>query len=111
MAVPISALLPPQVIAMSTEVAADDSSTAHRWQPISATERRVLGVLVEKAKTTPENYPLSLNGLRTGCNQKNNRSPLMQLEEEQVEEAIETLRKLGAVSVVQGSGRVDKYRH
>jgi len=71
----------------------------------------VLGVLVEKAKTTPENYPLSLNGVRSGCNQKNNRSPLMQLEEDQVEEALDELRHMGAVALVQGSGRVDKYRH
>jgi uncharacterized protein YceH (UPF0502 family) len=84
---------------------------ATRWQPIAPAERRVLGVLIEKAKTTPENYPLSLNSLRTGCNQKNNRAPLMQLEDEQVEAALETLRRIGAVSVVQGSGRVDKYRH
>jgi uncharacterized protein YceH (UPF0502 family) len=71
----------------------------------------VLGVLIEKAKTTPENYPLSLNSLRAGCNQKNNRAPLMQLEEDQVEEALETLRKAGAVAQIQGGGRVDKYRH
>jgi len=88
-----------------------ESSSGPRWRPIGAVERRVLGVLVEKAKTTPEGYPLSLNSLRTGCNQKNNRAPLMQLEDDQVEEAIESLRALGAVAVVQGSGRVDKYRH
>src|SRR5262245_27162805 len=96
---------------MSTDTETTETTATRRWQPIAAIERRVLGVLIEKAKTTPENYPLSLNGLRTGANQKNNRSPLMQLEEEQVEEAIESLRKLGALAVVQGSGRVDKYRH
>jgi uncharacterized protein YceH (UPF0502 family) len=82
-----------------------------RWQPLDALERRVLGVLIEKAKTTPENYPLSLNSLKSGCNQKNNRAPLMQVEEDQVEAALETLRGVGAVAVIQGSGRVDKYRH
>ena len=71
----------------------------------------MLGVLVEKAKTTPENYPLSLNSLKSGCNQKNNRSPLMQVEEDQVEAALESLRRIGAVAEIQGSGRVDKYRH
>jgi uncharacterized protein YceH (UPF0502 family) len=101
---------------MSTETVPGESSTvdtsaARRWQPIGATERRVLGVLVEKAKTTPENYPLSSNGIRTGSNQKNNRAPLMQLNEDQVEEALESLRRLGAVAEIQGSGRVDKYRH
>src|SRR5262249_19657021 len=73
--------------------------------------RRVLGVLVEKAKTTPENYPLSVNALRTGCNQKSNRFPMMQLEEEQVDEALDKLREVGAVAVVQGTSRVDRVRH
>lgn len=96
---------------MSTQATSSDTTTARRWQPLGSAERRVLGVLVEKAKTTPENYPLSLNAIRTGANQKNNRSPLTQYEEEHVEEALESLRKVGAVSVIQGSGRVDKYRH
>jgi uncharacterized protein YceH (UPF0502 family) len=84
---------------------------ARRWLPLPSIARRVLGVLVEKAKTTPENYPLTLNALRSGCNQKNNRDPLMQLEEGQIEEALDQLRHVGAVTLVQGSGRVDKYRH
>jgi uncharacterized protein YceH (UPF0502 family) len=78
---------------------------------LEAIERRVLGVLVEKAKTTPENYPLSLNALRSACNQKCNRAPLMQLEEPQVEDALEKLRELGAVAEVQGSGRINRFRH
>src|SRR3954453_21568261 len=85
--------------------------TSPRWQPLEAIERRILGVLVEKAKTTPENYPLSLNSLRSGCNQKNNRSPLTQLEEPAIEEALEKLRKVGAVVQVQGTSRVDRFRH
>jgi uncharacterized protein YceH (UPF0502 family) len=95
---------------MSTD-AQPVTHTAPRWHPLEAIQRRVLGVLIEKAKTTPENYPLSLNSLKSGCNQKNNRAPLMQLEEEQVEEALEALRKTGAVAQIQGGGRVDKYRH
>lgn len=82
-----------------------------KWQPLEALERRVLGVLVEKAKTTPENYPLSLNALKNGCNQKNNRAPLMSVEEDAVDTALENLRRLGAVSEIQGSGRVNKFRH
>jgi len=82
-----------------------------RWQPLSSIERRVAGVLVEKAKTTPEQYPLSLNGLKVGCNQKNNRDPVMELELEAVEEAVDKLREQGAAVVVQGGGRVSKYRH
>jgi len=88
-----------------------EASAAPRWRPLEAPQRRVLGVLIEKAKTTPENYPLSLNALRAGCNQKSNRSPLMQLEESQVEEALDQLRQFGAVAQVQGGGRVDRYRH
>ena len=88
-----------------------EASTAPRWRPLEAIQRRVLGVLIEKAKTTPENYPLSLNALRGGCNQKSNRSPLMQLEESHVEEALDQLRQLGAVAQVQGGARVDRYRH
>lgn len=94
-----------------TTVPADISSQATRWQPLESLQRRVLGVLVEKAKTTPENYPLSLSALRSGCNQKSNRAPLMQLEQDQIEEALEKLRQVGAISLVQGSGRVDRYRH
>jgi len=96
---------------MSTESQPTESPPATRWQPLEAIERRVLGVLVEKAKTTPEAYPLSLNALRSGCNQKNNRSPLMQLEESQIEEALDALRNLAAALVVQGEGRIDRYRH
>lgn len=101
---------------MSTDASTTESSPSasppqKRWRPLESIERRCLGVLIEKAKTTPEAYPLSINALRTGCNQKNNRSPLMQLEEEQVDEACETLRKSGAIAQVQGSGRVDRYRH
>src|SRR3984893_6107575 len=82
-----------------------------QWKPIAALDRRVAGVLVEKAKTTPEQYPLTLNGLVNGCNQKNNRDPQMQVVPEDVEEALERLRAAGAVLEVQGSGRVPKYRH
>jgi uncharacterized protein YceH (UPF0502 family) len=82
-----------------------------KWTILEALERRVLGVLVEKAKTTPDVYPLSLNGLRNGCNQKNNRYPQMQVEEDAVEDALDSLRKKGAVAVIEGMGRVEKYRH
>src|SRR5260370_2625848 len=69
------------------------------------------GVLVEKAKTTTEQYPLTLNSLVNGCNQKNNRDPQMQVLPEDVGEALERLRAAGAILEVQGSGRVPKYRH
>ncbi len=82
-----------------------------KWTPLGRIERRVFGVLVEKAKTTPDAYPMTLNGLTTGCNQKSNRDPLMNLEPDQVENALEKLRHLQAVIEVSGGGRVPKYRH
>ena len=87
------------------------SEAAPRWQVLPRAARRVVGVLAEKAKTTPENYPLSLNALVNGCNQKSNRFPQMQLDEGDVEEALEYLRAVGAAVRVEGSGRVDKHRH
>jgi len=82
-----------------------------RWKPLPAMERRVVGVLMEKGKTTPNGYPMSLNAVSTGCNQKSNRAPTMQLEPEDVEESLERLREMGAVGLIQGAGRVSKYRH
>lgn len=82
-----------------------------QWKPLASLDRRVIGVLVEKAKTTPEQYPLTLNALVSGCNQKNNRDPQMNVQPEDVEESIERLRAAGALVEVQGSGRVPKYRH
>src|SRR5262245_30011296 len=73
-------------------------------------QRRVLGVLVEKAKPTPDAYPLSLNALVTGCNQKSNRDPLMELDEADVEETLASLGKDRLVLQVTGT-RVDRWRH
>jgi uncharacterized protein YceH (UPF0502 family) len=83
-----------------------------RWEPLSAIERRILGTLVEKQKTskTADAYPLTLNALVTGCNQKSNRDPVMELDEIEVEEAIEGLQRRGLVSRITG-GRVDRFRH
>lgn len=74
-------------------------------------ESRVLGVLIEKALTTPEQYPLSLNAVVNGANQKNNRDPVMTMEEGDAFEALEGLRAKGMVirSDMAGS-RVNKYR-
>lgn len=88
------------------------SETPQRlWQPMNSRQRRVFGVLVEKAKTTPDAYPMTLNGIVTGCNQKSNREPLMSLTPEDVEQILDELRGMSAVTEVQGSGRVAKYRH
>jgi len=79
---------------------------------LTADEARVLGVLVEKALTTPEQYPLSLNALVNGANQKNNRDPATDLDENGVFAAVELLRGKGlVVRVDQVGARVSKYRH
>jgi hypothetical protein len=96
---------------MSTSDASPAEPAPPRWQPISATDRRVLGALVEKAKTTPDAYPMSVNAIVSAANQKNNRFPTMNLEVEDVQEALDRLRQLGAVGEVQGSGRVPRFRH
>lgn len=90
---------------------ANPQESKPRWQPVGAIDRRVLGVLVEKAKTTPNAYPMSTSAIVTAANQKNNRFPVMQLEPDDVEESLERLRELGAVGMIQGMGRVVKYRH
>jgi uncharacterized protein len=94
-----------------TDPASANSPPAPRWRPLNSIDRRVLAVLGEKAKTTPDAYPMSLNSVVSGCNQKSNRSPVMQLEPDQVEESLDRLRQFGAVALVEGSGRVQRYRH
>lgn len=82
------------------------------WEPLSPVERRVLGVLVEKQKTSKSSdaYPLTLNALQTGCNQKSNRDPVFDLDELEVEAGIEALQPKGLVTRITG-GRVDRFRH
>lgn len=74
-------------------------------------EARVLGCLLEKEVTTPEQYPLSLNALVNACNQKSNRDPLMELDEATVQQVVDALRSRHLVSDRSGySGRVPKYK-
>src|SRR5262249_39624843 len=82
------------------------------WDTLSTIERRILGVLVEKQKTskTADAYALTPNALVTGCNQKSNRDHVLELDEIEVEEAIEGLQPRGLVSRITG-GRVDRFRH
>ena len=87
------------------------ATPANRIRPLDPIERRVLGTLIEKGKTTPDQYPMSLNGLVSGCNQKSNRDPVMTLDEERVSRALGRLRESGAVAEVFGSGRIARYRH
>jgi uncharacterized protein len=72
-------------------------------------EVRVLGVLIEKEATTPEYYPLSLNALVNACNQKSNRYPIVDYDENTVRSAIERLRSKRLAMVIIGNGRVTKY--
>jgi uncharacterized protein YceH (UPF0502 family) len=89
-------------------------ATPHRHdiadRPFSVVEARVLGTLMEKARTVPDSYPLTLNALVTGCNQKSSREPVMQLPEAAVIEALDALRQLNLVFETSG-GRVARYEH
>jgi hypothetical protein len=79
---------------------------------LDALEARVLGVLIEKELTTPEQYPLSLNALNAGANQKSNRDPVLELSESDLRAAIERLRRKSLVGAAHGAGaRVERYRH
>jgi uncharacterized protein len=78
---------------------------------LSDVEARVLGCLVEKDITTPEYYPLSLNALVHACNQKSNREPLMNLEEDTVRQALRTLGEQMLARSASGDSRVAKYEH
>lgn len=81
-------------------------------QPLEAAEARALGVLVEKSMTTPESYPLSLNALVNGCNQKSNRHPMMSYDSTSVEAAVRDLRMNRlAVEISSTSARVVKFAH
>lgn len=77
---------------------------------LSLLETRVLGVLVEKERTVPDSYPLTLNSLVSGCNQKNNRDPLLNVSDEEVQVAIDVLKSRSLVIESSGS-RVMRYAH
>ncbi len=91
---------------------AEAKSTSDKtWCSINRVQRRVLGVLVEKSKTTPDIYPMTINAITTASNQKSNRKPLMQLDPEDVENALSELREKGAVVELQSDARKPKYKH
>lgn len=85
---------------------------ARNWTPIPPLERRILGVLVEKQKTSKsaDAYPLTLNALVNGCNQKSNRDPVLDLSEFEVEEGLASLQKKGMVIRITG-GRAERFKH
>jgi uncharacterized protein len=79
---------------------------------LTAAEARALGALMEKETTTPEYYPLSLNALLNACNQRSNREPVMNLDEDDLRQAMHGLEAKGLAGRAQGAeGRVPKYEH
>ena len=79
---------------------------------LTPVETRVLGCLLEKERTTPDAYPLTLNSLLLACNQSTNREPILLLNEREIEEALDGLRQKKLATVIFGGGsRVQKYRH
>ena len=79
---------------------------------LDAVEARVIGVLVEKSLTTPDQYPLTVNAATSGCNQKSNRNPVLDLADSQVQGALEKLMVRGYAGLVHAAGgRTDRYRH
>lgn len=79
---------------------------------LSPEQCRVIGVMLEKEVTTPDQYPLSLNGLTTGCNQKSNREPVMNLADAEVQDIVDELKLKKQITEQTGFGsRVIKYKH
>jgi len=92
------------------ESAAEQTSTPP--PPLTPEEIRVLGCLVEKSYTTPDVYPMTVNGLVSACNQKSSRFPVVRYDEDTVHRALDTLRDKGWSTLVHTAGaRVQKYRH
>ncbi len=88
-----------------------ESTTEKTWVPLNPRERRVLGVLVEKAKTTPEYYPMTVAAIVSGSNQKSNRDPVTNYDADDIEEILQGLRKKGAVVKIEAGGRVERWKH
>lgn len=84
----------------------------HQIPQLNAPQQRVLGVLIEKSRTTPETYPLTLNSLLLGCNQKSARHPVVNYDEETISTTLNQLKIMGLTSTATGgSSRVTKYKH
>jgi uncharacterized protein YceH (UPF0502 family) len=79
-------------------------------EPLTPAEARVLGTLMEKARTVPDSYPMSLNAIVAGCNQKSSRDPVTNLSEADVQEALDGLKRRSLAFTSRGS-RVDRWEH
>ena len=88
------------------------AETAPAITELSKAQRRVIGVLLEKAFTTPDAYPLTLKAVTTGCNQKSNRDPVTNYSEDDVQQVLDELREMGLVGELHTEGgRTERYRH
>lgn len=81
-----------------------------RSTPLNPVQARVLATLMEKARTVPDSYPLSLNALLSGCNQKSSRDPVMELHESDAQQALDDLLRMSLVTPVSGS-RTQRWEH
>jgi uncharacterized protein YceH (UPF0502 family) len=95
---------------MESQPATATAAAPSEWSALDAHERRILGVLIEKAQTTQGGSPLSVNAMVTGSNQKSNRDPVMTLTETEVEDALASAQKKGLVARIIG-GRVEHWKH
>ena len=90
----------------------DSAEEKNILQELSRKQRRVLGVLLEKAFTVPDQYPMTLKGITTGCNQKNNRDPVSNYSEDDVADTLTGLQQRGLVGCLHTEGgRTERYRH
>src|SRR5262245_1091420 len=80
------------------------------WPALSVIERRLLGVFVEKAKTT-DVFEMTVNALITGSNQKSNREPVLNLSDEDIEAGLRSLQQKGLVTRLTGGSRVERWKH
>jgi len=87
-----------------------DASAARPLPILSLLETRVLGVLVEKQRTVPDSYPLTLNAVMSGCNQKTSRNPVLEVSDAQAQTAIDSLKGYSLVDESSG-GRASRYAH
>ena len=95
---------------MSSEAPSPAAGPPAAWPELSVPERRILGVMVEKAKTTPDAYPMSVNAIVTGANQKSNRDPILNLSDLDVEDTLVRCQKKNLAIKITG-GRVIRWRH
>ncbi len=93
------------------EIMESENSLENKSLALRPDEVRVLGALIEKSKTTPDYYPLTINSLVTACNQKSARNPVVNYDADTVVKALDSLKKKQLTATVMGDGRSVKYRH